>query len=78
MSSEWALAGLEERGLIVEKGRAPTPGAPILYGTTERFLKLFGLRSREDLPPLAEFALGAGETEEIRARLLANAARSRA
>ncbi len=78
VSSEWALAGLEERGLIEERGRAATPGAPILYGTTDRFLKLFGLRARDELPPLEEFALEAGEVEEIRARLLANAARRRA
>ena len=77
VSSEWALSGLQERGLVEERGRATTPGAPILYGTTERFLKLFGLRVRGELPPLEEFALEAGEVEEIRARLLANAARRR-
>ncbi len=78
VSSEWALSGLEERGLVEEKGRAATPGAPILYGTTDRFLKLFGLRSRDELPPLDEFALAAGEVDEIRAKLLANASRRRA
>lgn len=78
VSSEWALTALEERGLVEERGRATTPGAPILYATTERFLKLFGLRSRADLPPLEEFALGAQEVDEIRARLHANAARRRA
>jgi segregation and condensation protein B len=77
VSSEWALAGLVERGLVEEQGRAATPGAPILYATTGRFLKLFGLRSRAELPPLEEFALEAGEVEEIRARLLGNAARRR-
>jgi segregation and condensation protein B len=75
VSSEWALAALVERGLIEESGRADTPGAPILYGTTPRFLKLFGLRALTDLPPLAEFALSAGDVEEIRTRLVANAAR---
>jgi segregation and condensation protein B len=77
VSSEWALAGLEERGLVEERGRAATPGSPILFGTTDRFLKLFGLRSRDELPPLEEFALAAHEVEEIRARLLANASRRR-
>ncbi len=61
-----------------QQGRADTPGAPILYGTGDRFLKLFGLRSVQDLPALEEFALQAGEVEEIRARLLANAERRRA
>jgi segregation and condensation protein B len=78
VSSEWALASLEERGLIEQHGRADTPGAPILYGTGERFLKLFGLRSLAELPPLEEFALQAHEVDEIRARLLSNAERRRA
>jgi segregation and condensation protein B len=75
VSSEYALGALEERGLVEQQGRADTPGSPVLYGTAERFLKLFGLGSRDDLPPLEEFALGADEVEEIRARLHANAER---
>ena len=75
VSSEYALGALEERGLVEQQGRADTPGAPVLYGTSDRFLKLFGLASRDDLPPLEEFALGADEVDEIRARLHANAER---
>jgi len=75
VSSEYALGALEERGLVEQQGRADTPGAPVLYGTGERFLKLFGLTSRDDLPPLEEFTLGADDVEEIRARLHANAER---
>lgn len=78
VSSEWALGSLEERGLVEQQGRADAPGSPILYGTGERFLKLFGLRARTELPPLEEFALEAAEVEEIRGRLLANAERRRA
>jgi segregation and condensation protein B len=78
VSSEWALASLEERGLVEQQGRADTPGAPILYATGERFLKLFGLRATGELPPLEEFSLAASEVEEIRSRLLANAERRRA
>ena len=78
VSSEWALTSLEERGLIEQRGRADTPGAPILYATGERFLKLFGLRVADELPPLEEFSLAAAEVEEIRSRLLANAERRRA
>jgi len=77
VSSEWALTSLEERGLIEQRGRADTPGAPILYATGERFLKLFGLRAADELPPLEEFSLAAAEVEEIRSRLLANAERRR-
>jgi len=75
VSSEWALAALEERGLVAEQGRADTPGAPILYGTTDRFLTVFGLRSALDLPPLDGFAPGVDDVEGLRARLLANAER---
>ena len=78
VSSEWALSALEERGLVEERGRAETPGSPIIYGTTDRFLKLFGLRSRDDLPPLDEFELAAADVDEIRERLLRNAARREA
>ncbi len=75
VSSEYALGALEERGLVEQVGRADTPGSPVLYGTGERFLRLFGLGSRDDLPPLEEFALGADEVDEIRVRLHANAER---
>ena len=77
VSSEWALASLVERGLVEERGRADTPGAPILYATTGRFLQLFGLRSLADLDDLESFALSADETDELRLRLLANAERRR-
>jgi len=43
-----------ERGFIDELGRAETPGRPILYGTTMEFLRCFGLKTLEDLPPLPE------------------------
>ena len=77
VSSEWALGALMERGLVEERGRADTPGAPILYATTTRFLELFGLRGLQELDDLERFALSADETDELRARLLANAERRR-
>lgn len=73
VSSEYALASLEQRGLVEQAGRADTAGSPLLYGTGERFLKLFGLRGLDELPALDEFALAAAEVEAIRARLLSNA-----
>lgn len=51
---------LQERELIKVVGRSEALGQPLLYGTTERFLLEFGLRSLADLPPLiaegAEFS----------------------
>jgi segregation and condensation protein B len=46
---------LEQRGYIEELGRAPGPGQPILYGTTELFLDRMGLATVDDLPPIEEF-----------------------
>jgi len=46
---------LEQRGYIEDVGRAPGPGQPILYGTTELFLDRMGLATLSDLPPIEEF-----------------------
>jgi segregation and condensation protein B len=48
------LATLHGRGLIEAVGRLETVGHPIQYGTTPAFLRHFGLRSLEELPPLGE------------------------
>lgn len=50
----YSVTRLLERGFIDELGRAETPGRPILYGTTMEFLRCFGLKSLEELPPLPE------------------------
>jgi len=77
VSSEWSLAGLEERGLVEQCGRSDAPGSPILYGTTTRFLKLFGLEAVDALPELEGLALGADDVEALRRRLVRNAERRR-
>ena len=45
---------LAEKGLVAMVGRSEQPGKPLLYGTTEDFLRLFGLGSLSDLPKLRE------------------------
>jgi segregation and condensation protein B len=45
-----ALRGLLERRLVKVSGRSDQPGRPLLYGTTQRFLEVFGLASLKDLP----------------------------
>ncbi|MBS4536235.1 SMC-Scp complex subunit ScpB [Clostridium sp. D2Q-14] len=45
---------LIEKGLVEEKGRLDRTGKPIIYGTTNNFLKHFGLRDINDLPKLKE------------------------
>ena len=47
------LRQLIEMDLVRVVGRAEELGRPLLYGTTRRFLEVFGLRHLEDLPPLA-------------------------
>lgn len=46
------LTNLMEKGLVKPVGKADVLGRPFLYGTTEEFLRYFGLRSLADLPPL--------------------------
>lgn len=52
VDSDYVVRSLLHRRLIVEQGRAATPGRPILYGTGFDFLERFGLTSLDDLPPL--------------------------
>ncbi len=51
---DYIVNALLERDLIMIKGRASTPGRPILYGTSDNFLKVLGLNSLSDLPKLRE------------------------
>ena len=44
------VSTLVEKGLLEEKGRLELPGRPLLYGTTQNFLRCFGLKSHDDLP----------------------------
>ena len=52
VDSDSVMRNLLHRRLIVEQGRADTPGRPILYGTGFEFLERFGLTSLDDLPAL--------------------------
>lgn len=54
VNSDGVITTLMERNLIEVKGRADLPGRPLLYATSEDFLKYFGLNSPEDLPRLKE------------------------
>jgi segregation and condensation protein B len=50
VSSDHAVNKLVEYGLISEQGRLNAPGRPILFGTTEEFLRQFKMESLDDLP----------------------------
>lgn len=64
VKSESAIQKLVERELIKEVGRLEVPGRPILYGTTEEFLRQFELKDLNQLPSLDLF----GQEEEIAAK----------
>lgn len=66
VKSESAIQKLIERDLIRETGRLDVPGRPILYGTTEEFLRQFGLKELKELPSLDFYN---EENEEIKENL---------
>jgi segregation and condensation protein B len=68
VSADSAAATLLERGLIEEAGRSQF-GA-VLYRTGSQFLKLFGLRSLDELPDVAQWDPSPEEQSELRERLL--------
>ena len=76
VASESATAALVERGLIEESGRSQF-GA-VLYRTTPLFLKLFGLRSLDDLPEIAQWDPSPEDEAALRDRLLRAGERGRA
>ena len=52
------LRGLMEKQLVKIVGRAEVIGRPMLYGTTKRFLEVFGLKGLDDLPKVEELRSG--------------------
>lgn len=54
------VGSLVQKGLLEERGRLELPGRPLLYGTTENFLRCFQLGSIDQLPPPP----GEGQEEE--------------
>lgn len=51
---EYSVSQLLKQGLIMELGRKDTVGRPMLFGTTDAFLRKFGLHSLDDLPPIPQ------------------------
>ncbi len=64
------IEGLMKKGLVAEAGRADTVGRPILYGTTDEFLRNFGFSSLKELPHIGDIEEavsdeGSGEEGEV-------------
>lgn len=58
VASGEVLRGLMEKQMVKIVGRAEVIGRPMLYGTTRRFLEVFGLGNIEDLPRVEELKIG--------------------
>lgn len=65
---DYAIQKLLEKEYVAITGRADTPGKPILYGTSEKFMDHFGLGSIADLPTMKELVTAdsqVGEADDI-------------
>ncbi len=71
VKSDHAVNKLVEYNLVAEVGRLDAPGRPILFATTEEFLRHFGIESLEDLPvvnpeQIEDFKLQAEEEVQLK------------
>lgn len=63
VKSDHAINKLVEYGLVEEIGRLNVPGRPIIFATTEEFLKRFGIQSIDELPSMNQDQLEEFKTE---------------
>ena len=63
VKSDHAVNKLVEYNLVCELGRKDAPGRPLLFGTTEDFLRCFGVQSLDDLPILSQDKMEEFKTE---------------
>ena len=61
----YMINSLIERGYIEERGRLDLPGKPYVYGTTIKFLTLFGLSDISELPEIEKFRNNIDNAEEV-------------
>ena len=73
VDSDGVVKTLQQRGLLVEAGRDQGPGSPVLFTVSPEFLERMGLRSTDELPPLADFMPDAEAVEDMEAKLSPNA-----
>ena len=66
VSSDYAVNRLVEYGLVEEAGRQNAPGRPILFTTTEQFLRAFGISSVSELPKISEDLIQEATVEAFR------------
>ncbi|MEG2775508.1 MAG: SMC-Scp complex subunit ScpB, partial [Acetivibrio sp.] len=71
VKTDHAVNKLIEYNLVCEAGRMDAPGRPIMFSTTEEFLRYFGIQSLEDLPvmnpeKLEDFKMEAEEEIQLK------------
>jgi len=64
VKSDRAIYTLSEKRLIIESGRKSVPGRPIIYVTTDEFLKHFNFQDLNEMPPLEDFNKGKLEQDD--------------
>ena len=65
VDSNYAVSSLIDKELIVATGRLDAPGRPLLYGTTEKFLRVFGLSTLDELPKTEAFLPDPTASEQL-------------
>ena len=65
VDSNYAVNSLIDKELIHAVGRLDAPGRPVLYATTEKFLRVFGLNSLKELPNTELMTLGIDASGEV-------------
>lgn len=73
VDSDGVVKTLQQRGLLVEAGHDPGPGSPVMFTVSPEFLERMGLRSTDELPPMADFMPDAEAVEDMEAKLSPNA-----
>ncbi len=63
VDSSYAVTSLLDKGLIEAAGRMDAPGRPMLYVTTDKFLRVFGLNSLDELPETEALSVAAAQAE---------------
>ena len=64
VDSSYAVNSLLDKGLIEAAGRLDAPGRPMLYVTTDKFLRVFGIHSLDELPETEALSVAASQVEE--------------
>ena len=64
VDSSYAVNSLLDKGLIEAAGRLDAPGRPMLYVTTDKFLRVFGLNSLDELPETEALSVAATQVDQ--------------